>query len=328
MRAEYVWGALGPVARIAGGRVQLYVCDALGHVRALIDAETGQITDRYDYDAWGNVVHNGTTRQPFTWNGAYGYEWMPFAWDRASGYGDGWRSEVGLYHVGARAYDPRTARWLQRDPSDADSGDPNLYRYCGNDPLNTGDSIGCQHAPKQGQQRHQSAQAAKGHLGKIPPQKPVEPGDPRFPKPPEYPRARSLLTPDPGTYIAEWVALHYLTIRKTISDAYAIMYKHFPPGTLGINGGPADAFRHCVWACLVQRELGDFGYQHVVVDHENPSAYWAKGSWNEIHSPMDLANDAVGKRCAGQKGKSCEQACLDALKRGELYVLPKKYWTK
>jgi hypothetical protein len=30
------------VARIAGGRVQLYVCDALGYVRALIDAETGQ----------------------------------------------------------------------------------------------------------------------------------------------------------------------------------------------------------------------------------------------------------------------------------------------
>jgi RHS repeat-associated protein len=314
VRVEYVWGLLGPVARIEGGQVQLYVCDALGHVRALIDAQTGQITDRYDYDAWGNLVYRaGITQQPFTWNGAYGYEWIP---------------ETGLYHVGARAYDPRTARWLQRDPIDAASGDPNLYRYCGNDPLNTGDSIGCQYAPKQGQQRHQSAQTAKSQLGKIPPQKPVEPGDPRFPKPPEYPRARSLLTPDPGTYIAEWVALHYLTIRKTISDAYAIMYKHFPPGPLGINGGPADAFRHGVWACLVQRELGDFGYQHVVVDHENPSAYWAKGSWNEIHSPMDLANDAVGKRCAGQKGKSCEQACLDALKRGELYVLPKKYWTK
>jgi RHS repeat-associated protein len=142
VRAEYVWGSLGPVARIAGGRVQLYVCDALGHVRALIDAQTGQITDRYDYDAWGNVVHNGTTRQPFTWNGAYGYEWMPFAWDRASGYGDGWRSEVGLYHVGARAYDPRTARWLQRDPIDAASGDPNLYRYCGNDPVNYRDPTG------------------------------------------------------------------------------------------------------------------------------------------------------------------------------------------
>lgn len=112
VRAEYVWGSLGPVARIAGGRVQLYVCDALGHVRALIDAETGQITDRYDYDAWGNVVHNGSTRQPFVWNGAYGYEWIP---------------EVSLYHVGARAYDPRTARWLQRDPIDAANGNPNKW---------------------------------------------------------------------------------------------------------------------------------------------------------------------------------------------------------
>ena len=56
-----------------------------------------------------------------TCNGAYGYEWVP---------------ETGLYHVGARAYDPRTARWLQRDPTDADSGDPNLYRFCGNDPIN------------------------------------------------------------------------------------------------------------------------------------------------------------------------------------------------
>jgi uncharacterized protein RhaS with RHS repeats len=44
--------------------------------------------------------------------------------------------------VGARAYDPRTARWLQRDPIDAASGDPNLYRYCGNDPVNCADPSG------------------------------------------------------------------------------------------------------------------------------------------------------------------------------------------
>ncbi len=61
------------------------------------------------------------TRNLFTWNGAYGYEFIPF---------------TGLYHVGARAYDPRTARWLQRDPIDAASGDLNLYRYCGNEPDN------------------------------------------------------------------------------------------------------------------------------------------------------------------------------------------------
>jgi RHS repeat-associated protein len=151
VRAEYVWGSLGPVARIAGGRVQLYVCDALGHVRALIDAETGQITDRYDYDAWGNVVHNGTTRQPFTWNGAYGYEWVP---------------ETGLYHVGARAYDPRTARWLQRDPIDAASGDPNLYRYAGNDPVNFFDG-GSERQAKDDNNKSAGEEARQKELEKL-----------------------------------------------------------------------------------------------------------------------------------------------------------------
>jgi len=58
------------------------------------------------------LVHRaGTTHQSFTWNGAYGYEWVP---------------ETGLYHVGAREYDPRTARWLQRNPIDAASVNPKL----------------------------------------------------------------------------------------------------------------------------------------------------------------------------------------------------------
>jgi RHS repeat-associated protein len=72
---------------------------------------------------------HGAVAQPFTWNAAYGYEWDCFA-------------DTGLYHVGARAYDPRTARWLQRDPIDAGGGDPNLYRYAGNDPVNRADPSG------------------------------------------------------------------------------------------------------------------------------------------------------------------------------------------
>ncbi len=44
--------------------------------------------------------------------------------------------------MGAREYDPRTGRWLQRDPSDAESGDPNSYRFCGNDPVNQVDPDG------------------------------------------------------------------------------------------------------------------------------------------------------------------------------------------
>jgi RHS repeat-associated protein len=88
----------------------------------------GNIVNRYAYDAWGNLIeYEEAVPNPFTWNGAYGYEWIPL---------------TGLYHVGAREYDPRTARWLQRDPIEASSGDPNFWRYCGNDPLNYFDSEG------------------------------------------------------------------------------------------------------------------------------------------------------------------------------------------
>jgi pimeloyl-ACP methyl ester carboxylesterase len=47
-----------------------------------------------------------------------------------------------LFHVGAREYDPRTARWLQRDPIDVAGGDPNLYRYCFNRPVTWKDPSG------------------------------------------------------------------------------------------------------------------------------------------------------------------------------------------
>ncbi len=69
----------------------------------------------------------GDTPNLFTWNEAYGYEFIPF---------------TGLYHVGAREYDPRTARWLQRDPIDVAGGHPNVYAYCANDPLNHADPSG------------------------------------------------------------------------------------------------------------------------------------------------------------------------------------------
>jgi RHS repeat-associated protein len=135
--AEYVWGPLGPIARLDyadPSRTRYYVLDGQGHMRVLL-APDGQPAEVWTYDSWGNRIERevndayGAVAQPFTWNAAYGYEWDCFA-------------GTGLYHVGAREYDPRTARWLQRDPIDAASGDPNLYRYCGNDPINRADPSG------------------------------------------------------------------------------------------------------------------------------------------------------------------------------------------
>ena len=129
--AEYVWGLLGPIARIDlqnPANTRYYVIDGLGHVRALV-APNGAITEVWHYDSWGNPISPPAERidQPFTWNGAYGYEYIPF---------------TGLYHVGAREYDPRTARWLQRDPIDVAGGHPNVYLYCGNEPINDVDPEG------------------------------------------------------------------------------------------------------------------------------------------------------------------------------------------
>ncbi len=130
--AEYVWGLLGPIARIDlqnPANTRYYVIDGLGHVRALV-SPSGAITDRYTYDSWGNLIEQaGNTPNLFTWNGAYGYEFIPF---------------TGLYHVGAREYDPRTARWLQRDPIDVAGGHPNVYGYCFNSPLIWKDPNGLQ----------------------------------------------------------------------------------------------------------------------------------------------------------------------------------------
>jgi RHS repeat-associated protein len=139
--AEYVWGPLGPLmqrrynAQTQSWYNYYYVQDGLGHTRLLLDGN-GNVINRYAYDAWGNLIdYEEAVPNPFTWNGAYGYEWIPL---------------TGLYHVGAREYDPRTARWLQRDPIDISGGDPNFYQYCGRDPINLYDVNGSQEAKKQG----------------------------------------------------------------------------------------------------------------------------------------------------------------------------------
>jgi len=49
--------------------------------------------------------------------------------------------ETGLYHMGARYYDPVLGRWLSEDPAGI-AGGTNLYTYAGNDPVNGRDPSG------------------------------------------------------------------------------------------------------------------------------------------------------------------------------------------
>src|SRR5208283_4254930 len=104
-----------------------YGYDGGGTVRLLTDS-TGTVTDTYDYDAWGNAVN--TTG--FTPN-VYLYR------------GEQYDSDLGLYYLRARYYNPQIGRFLTRDPEAGRIKAPatlHKYLYAGGDPVNRLDPTG------------------------------------------------------------------------------------------------------------------------------------------------------------------------------------------
>src|SRR3990172_2030038 len=78
-----------------------YHYDALGSTRSLTD-ESGDATDTYLQDAWGNqVAISGSTANPFRWVGQVGYYYDDL---------------LATFYIRARVYDPTTGRWLSQDP--------------------------------------------------------------------------------------------------------------------------------------------------------------------------------------------------------------------
>ncbi|MFF0026605.1 RHS repeat-associated core domain-containing protein [Streptomyces sp. NPDC005496] len=104
-----------------GGRSHFYLTDALGSVIALVD-DSGKRENTYAYTPTG-LPRTGTTEsvpQPFRFAGGY-------------------QDPTGLYHFGARYYDPYIGRFTQPDPSGKET---NPYLYADGDPLNRIDPDG------------------------------------------------------------------------------------------------------------------------------------------------------------------------------------------
>ncbi|KQN96159.1 RHS repeat-associated core domain-containing protein [Paenibacillus sp. Leaf72] len=81
------------------GRYQSYHYDLRGSTTLLTD-ENGRVTDRYTYGLYGEREHHeGTTRQPFCYNGRDGVMTDP----------------NGLYYMRARYYHTGIKRFLNRD---------------------------------------------------------------------------------------------------------------------------------------------------------------------------------------------------------------------
>jgi RHS repeat-associated protein len=125
--ARFVYGARlnVPEYMVAGGASYRIISDHLGSPRLVVNATTGAIAQRMDYDAWGNLLLDTNPGfQPFGFAGGL--------YDR----------DTGLVRFGARDYDPQTGRWTNKDPIRFRGGDTNLYVYVANDPVNFIDPSG------------------------------------------------------------------------------------------------------------------------------------------------------------------------------------------
>ena len=125
--SEFVYGTRENVPEylIKGGQTYRIICDHLGSPRLMVNAADGQIAQRMDYDAFGQVLADTSPGfQPFGFAGGL--------YDR----------DTGLVRFGARDYDAETGRWTAKDPILFAAGQPNLYGYVRNDPVNSTDASG------------------------------------------------------------------------------------------------------------------------------------------------------------------------------------------
>ena len=102
---------------------QILLFDALGSTLGLLDADGG-LRIEYTYEPFGATTATGATgTNPFQFSGREN---------------DG----TGLYYYRARYYSTTMRRFISHDPLGFETGNPNLYAYVGNDPVNFVDPTG------------------------------------------------------------------------------------------------------------------------------------------------------------------------------------------
>jgi RHS repeat-associated protein len=128
--------------RVGTSSKQELFTDALGSTIATADDGATTLSRSYDYDPDGNATASGSGTDAVV--------------RYAGGYTVG-----GLYHYGARYYDPSTATWTQQDPLNQISSltEANHYAYAGGNPINAVDLAGLQGSPCVGDRPSPAARA-------------------------------------------------------------------------------------------------------------------------------------------------------------------------
>ena len=110
---------------IQDGVTYRIIKDHLGSPRLVVDANTGDVVQELEYDAFGMVLTDTSAGfQPFGFAGGL------------------YDHETGLVRFGARDYDASVGRWTAKDPILFEGGQANLYVYVDGDPINRIDPSG------------------------------------------------------------------------------------------------------------------------------------------------------------------------------------------
>jgi RHS repeat-associated protein len=125
--SRFVYGTKAnvPDYMMKAGVTYRIVSDHLGSPRLVISTSDGTITQRMDYDEFGNVLQDTNPGfQPFGFAGGL------------------YDQHTGLVRFGARDYVAVAGRWTEKDPIGFSGGNPNPYGYVLNDPVNAFDTNG------------------------------------------------------------------------------------------------------------------------------------------------------------------------------------------
>jgi RHS repeat-associated protein len=118
----------GPGYIVKNDTTYRVIKDHLGSVRMIVNSQTGEVVQRINYDAYGNITYLQNENSFLD---------IGFA-------GGLYDTHTELVRFGARDYDPKTGRWTSKDPILFDGGTSNLYEYALNDPVNMVDPDGLQ----------------------------------------------------------------------------------------------------------------------------------------------------------------------------------------
>jgi RHS repeat-associated protein len=126
-QGQGAYGDITSVRNVGSSASTFPLYDSQGNAANFANS-SASITSTLTYDTFGNIVdESGITDPTVSWSGRQGYYY-----DNVSN----------LYYVRQRWYDPAARRFLTQDPLGFGGGDTNLFRYAGNDPVNSSDPSG------------------------------------------------------------------------------------------------------------------------------------------------------------------------------------------